>query len=239
MDLYVLEIFLALLALYIAYIIQYIIINNKSVMLTENEESKEIIEFIKENYKDKTLLRTWRTSNGPMLIMAALYIPPFTPLIVLDNRFLKQNIETTKVFLAHEIGHLRRKSQIRMLIISLLSLSLVFIIGYFNEIVSVLLFPLIMLGILLFYRREEFEADKYAAKLLGIDKVLETYEKIALKSKEFEVKMPRNPIFFTIYVLRKIGVYPSIKRRIEELRKIKLHMLLQFKQIKSYFAYHI
>lgn len=217
MDILVIEIFLAVITLYITYTLQYLVISSKSISVDSNTVPKDLIEFVKKAYRGNIKLKMWKNVESPMLIMAALHTPPFKPLIIIDYRFLAGKTDAAKVFLAHEIGHLMRRSQFRVFVTAIMALTLVFTVGHFNDLLSLALFPAVILAVFLIYRREEFEADKYAVKLLGKDKVIEVYKYIEERTRERKNGIPRNIIHLTIYVLKKIGVYPSIKNRIKKL----------------------
>ena len=211
MNILIIEILLAVITLYLTYTLQYLVISSKSISIDHNIIPKDLIEFVKKAYGDNINLKMWKEVESSMLVMAALHTPPFKPLIIIDGRFLAGKIDVAKVFLAHEIGHLR------VFVTAIIALALVFIVGYFNDLLSLALFPVVISAVFFIYRREEFEADKYAVKLLGRDKVIDVYRYIEERTREKKSGIPRNIIHLTIYVLRKIGVYPSIKNRIEKL----------------------
>jgi len=212
----VLEIVLAIIALYLAYTIQYLAISLRGIDLDQKTIPEDLSRFLRRIYSNEISLKMWKREDSSMLIMAALYTPPFKPLIMVDSRFLKEKTDVAKVFLAHEIGHLRRKSQLRVFITAMIALIVVFIAGYFNDILSLLLFPIMISIVFLIYRREEFEADKYAAEVLGVDNVIKVYRYVEERIRG-KKSMPKSLIHFTIYVLRKVGIYPSIRSRIEKL----------------------
>lgn len=222
MNILVIEILLAVVTLYLTYTLQYLVISSKSISIDYNAIPGDLIDFVKKAYGGSINLKMWKELESTMLVMAALHTPPFKPLIIIDGRFLAGKIDVAKVFLAHEIGHLRRRSQFRVFVTAIIALTLVFIVSYFNDLLSLVLFPAVISAVFFIYRCEEFEADKYAVKLLGKDKVIEVYKYIEKRTRERKSGIPRNIIYLTIYVLRKIGVYPSIRNRIEKLSNYSL-----------------
>jgi len=217
----VLEIVLAIIALYLAYTIQYLAISLKGIDLDSRTIPEDLSKFLRKIYSNELSLKMWKKENNSMLIMAALYTPPFKPLIMVDSRFLEEKADVAKVFLAHEVGHLKRKSQLRVFITAMFALIIVFIAGYFSDLLSLLLFPVMISIVFLTYRHEEFEADKYAAEILGVDNVIKVYKYVEERLRGRR-SAPKTLIHFTIYVLRKVGIYPSVKSRIEKLSNYSL-----------------
>ncbi len=213
-----LEIVLAILSLYLAFIIQYLTVAFRTYHVSEIHIPLSLRELAKNVCKRADIeYRLWKVTDNNVMIMAAFYLPPLNPVIVFDGKVLMENVETAKVFLAHELGHIKRKSQLKLFLFSVMLITLTFYVSYISEIASLAVFLVLIIALLMLYRYEEFKADEYAASIVGYEKVLSVYSKLASKQGQMKVKLYSNPALIVVSILKKLGIYPSITDRIRNL----------------------
>ncbi len=212
------ETILAITSLYLAFLIQYIAVTLRTYSVPETHIPLSLREFI-QNTCDKSNLqyRFWKDTDRNIMVMATFYMPPLTPIIVFDKKVFLENIEVAKVFLAHELGHVRRKSQLKLFITASLLLVVIFNMSYISELASLLMFLAMIVIILTLYRYEEFKADEYAASKLGLERVLNVYMNLASKQTSFKIRLYKNPVLVAVAVLKKLKIYPSIEDRVKNL----------------------
>jgi len=214
-----LEIVLATLSLYLAFMIQYLAIALRTYRVPEIHIPTTLREMVRNVCNGENAeYRIWKTLDSNVVIMAAFYMPPLNPVIVFDGKVLMENIGTAKVFLAHELGHIRRRSQLKLFLFSTLLITFTFYVSYISEIVSLAVFLVLVMLLLLLYRYEEFKADEYAASLVGYENVLSVYSNLALRQEKMKIKMYSNPALIAVSILKKLGIYPSINDRVRNLR---------------------
>ena len=213
-----LEIVLAISSLYLAFIIQYLTVTFRTYQVSEIHIPLSLRELVRNvcNRLDVEY-RLWKVTDSNVMIMAAFYMPPLKPVIVFDGKVLMENIETAKVFLAHELGHIKRRSQLKLFLFSAVLITLTFYVSYISEIASLAIFLTLIIALLMLYRYEEFKADEYAASIVGYEKVLSVYSRLALKQGQMKVKLYSNPALIVVSILKKLGIYPSITDRIKNL----------------------
>jgi len=213
-----LEIVLAISSLYLAFIIQYLTVTFRTYQVSEIHIPLSLRELVRNvcNRSDVEY-RLWKVTDSNVMIMAAFYMPPLKPVIVFDGKVLMENIETAKVFLAHELGHIKRRSQLKLFLFSAVLITLTFYVSYISEIASLAIFLTLIIALLMLYRYEEFKADEYAASIVGYEKVLSVYSRLALKQGQMKVKLYSNPALIVVSILKKLGIYPSITDRIKNL----------------------
>ncbi len=213
-----LEMILATLSLYLAFMVQYLAVALRTYKVPEIHIPTTLREIVRNVCNGEDVeYRIWKISDNNVMIMAAFYMPPLNPVIVFDGKVLMENVETAKVFLAHELGHIRRKSQLKLFLFSTFLIAFTFYVSYISEIVSLAVFLVLVILLLLLYRYEEFKADEYAASLVGYERVLSVYSKLALKQEKMKIKMYKNPALVAVLILKKLGIYPSIDDRVRNL----------------------
>ncbi len=213
-----LEIVLAILSLYLAFIVQYLTVAFRTYQVSEIHIPLSLRELVRSVCNGANVeYRLWKVTDSNVMIMAAFYMPPLNPVIVFDGKVLMENVETAKVFLAHELGHIKRRSQLKLFLFSVMLITLTFYISYISEIASLAVFLVLIIALLMLYRYEEFKADEYAASIVGYEKVLSVYSNLASKQGQMKVKLYSNPALIVVSILKKLGIYPSITDRIKNL----------------------
>ena len=114
-------------------------------------------------------------------------------------------------------SHIKRRSQLKLFLFSAVLITLTFYVSYISEIASLAIFLTLIIALLMLYRYEEFKADEYAASIVGYEKVLSVYSRLALKQGQMKVKLYSNPALIVVSILKKLGIYPSITDRIKNL----------------------
>ncbi len=215
------EMLLAILSLYLAFLIQYFTVALRTYRISELHIPQSLRSLVRNVCNgSKVEYRLWKLTDNNVMLMAAFYMPPLNPVIVFDGKVLVENVEMSKVFLAHELGHIKRKSQLKLFIFSALLIILTFYISYISEVASIIVFSSLIVALLMFYRYEEFKADEFAVSIVGYENVLNVYSSLASRQADMKIRIYKNPALTVVSILKKLGVYPSISDRIRNLRYI-------------------